>query len=172
MLIFDDKFIRIDPRLWVRTPYSTEKDVYFMENGMQIGYYSDGGDWFISDTMNPRLFRENKTMPLLDEQQPFKKLYSFGLDDAWYIAAAHAGRVSFHWYKTVSDSLNIQAEKPERLTFELPHDALSVFVYDRCYLGVVFSNRILFYQFNAERGHWEPYSRLKPFILKGVGANK
>src|SRR5690606_40973335 len=68
-LTFDDKFIRIDPRLWVRTPYSTERDVYFMENGMQIAYYSDGEDWFISDSMNPRLFRENKTTPLLHEQR-------------------------------------------------------------------------------------------------------
>lgn len=171
-LTFDDKFIRIDPRLWVRTPYSTERDVYFMENGMQIAYYSDGEDWFISDSMNPRLFRVNKTTPLLDEQEPFKKLYSFHLNDAWYIAAVHRDRVSFHWYETVHDSLNIQAEKPAQLTFELPQDALSVFVYDRCYLGVVFSNTILFYQFNTEEGQWEPNSRIKPFMLTGATANK
>ncbi|MDQ3535447.1 MAG: hypothetical protein M3421_07445 [Bacteroidota bacterium] len=171
-LIFNDKFIRIDQKLLVRSPYSTEKDVYFMRNGKQVGYYSDGGHWFISDTTDQWVLQENKMVPPFDGQQPFKKLYSFAKDDARYIAVVYEDRVSFHWFETVVDSVNVRATKPEFLTFELSSDALTVFVYDQRYLGVVFPGRILFYQFDAERGQWVAYSRLKPFVLDGAGKNK
>ena len=164
-LVFDDEFVAIKPELWVRNPYSTEKDVYFMEKGKQFCYYSDGSEWYISDEMNPRLFRENKTDPPLDEKQPFSKLYSFAHGDALYISAVYSGKVCFHRHEMLLDSLNERIVEPELLTFAFPEEAISVFVYDRSYLGVVLPGRISFYQFDPEQAKWVAYSRLKPFIL-------
>jgi len=153
----------IDPRLWIRTPHSTEVDSYFLSGEKNVSYYREYHEdekrfvWHVSDQLNPHMFKENRTQPALTEKDGFHRLYSFipgGSSE--YLAAVFKHRIAFFRYPTVYDTLlGDKIIAPSELAFSLPQGTVTAFIYDFKYLAVVSSEQIDFYGFDRAQKKWK-----------------
>lgn len=175
-LHFNSELPPTSPRLWIRTPHSTETDCYFLSGEKNVCYYQDYDEaekrlkWYVSDQLNPYIFKENRMEPTLNDQDGFDKLYSFSVKGgAEYIAAVFKHQISFHRYPLVQDSLlsDIIIE-PVALNFLLPEGTLTAFVYDYRYIAVVSQEQIDFYDFDKEQKKWIPYTPVPPLRFREV----
>lgn len=153
----------IDPRLWIRTPHSTEVETYFLSGEKNVCYYREYSEseerfvWQVSDQLNPHMFKENRTQPVLTDKDGFYKLYSFiPGGGSEYLAAVFKHRISFFRYPTVHDALlGDKIIAPSELDFSLPQGAVTAFIYDFKYLTVVSSEQIDFYGFDSAQKKWK-----------------
>lgn len=174
-LCFNSGLKPIDPRLWVRTPNSTEAESYFLSGEKSVCYYREYDEaekrfkWQISDRLNPYMFKENRTQPILNDQDGFYKLYSFipgGGEE--YLAALFKFRLSFYRYPMAHDSLRSDVE-PSELNFSLPQGTITAFIYDFKYIAVVLQEQIDFYGFDQEQKKWIKEDGIPPlrFAISG-----
>lgn len=161
-LHFNAALPAINPRLWIRTPHSTETDSYFLSGEKNVCYYREYDEaelrlkWHISDQLSPYMFKENRTEPVLTDQDGFDKLYSFitngGIE---YLAAVFKHRISFFRYPMVQDTLlRDKIIETAELNFPLPQGTITAFVYDYEYIAIVSREQIDFYSFNREEKKW------------------
>lgn len=160
-LTFNNELPPIRPRLWIRGPHSTEADSYFLSGEKNVCYYrqfdegSNRFKWHKSDQLNPYMFTENHTRPLLTDMEDFEKLYTFNAPGGEYLAAVFKDHISFHRYATLQDSLlKHDIIDGGKIGFQLPGDAITAFVYNYKYIGVVTPGQIRFYQLDRESSKW------------------
>lgn len=169
-LHFQIELPRIDTRLWIRGPQSTEVDSYFLSGEKNVCYYREYSEeeerlvWQISDRMNPHLFKENRTQPVLTDSAGFHKLYSFvPRGGSVYIAALFDQWISFYRYPTVHDALlGDEIVEPSKLSFPLPEGTVTAFIYDFRYIAVVSQEQIDFYDFDSEQKKWVRDDKIPP----------
>lgn len=161
-LHFNSELPPINPRLWIRTPHSTEPESYFLSGEKNVCYYREYDEtqkrfkWQISDQLNPYMFEENRTQPILNDTDGFYKLYAFipGSGDE-YLAALFKFRLSFYRYPMVHDSLRSdEILETSELNFPLPQGTITAFIYDFKYIAVVLQEQIDFYGFDKEHKKW------------------
>src|SRR5690606_27469688 len=118
----------IDPRLWICSPHSTAVDSYFLSGEKNVCYYREYDEdqkqfvWQVSDQLNPHMFKENRTQPVLTDKVGFYKLYSFiPGGGSEYLAAVFKYRISFFRYPTIHDAqLGDKIIASSELNFSLP----------------------------------------------------
>lgn len=179
-LCFDWGIPPIDPRLWIRTPHSTGVDSYFLSGEKSVCYFRDYKEdqkqfvWRIADQLNPHMFKENRTQPVLTEKAGFKKLYMFiSRPGSEYLAGVFRNEVSFFRYPMVHDSLI--ADKiiaPLELNFSLPFQAISAFIYDFKYLAVVLQEGIYFYDFDSAKKNWRRTQKIPTLYFERLNQDK
>ncbi|RQP14778.1 MAG: hypothetical protein EAS52_16840 [Parapedobacter sp.] len=153
----------IDPRLWIRTPHSTEVESYFLSGEKNVCYYREYDEdqkqfvWQVSDQLNPHMFKENRTQPVLKDKDGFYKLYSFiPGGGSEYLAAVFKHRISFFRYPMLHDALlGDKIIAPSELDFTLPQGAVTAFIYDFKYIAVVSQEQIDFYGFDSAQKKWK-----------------
>lgn len=161
-LHFDTGLPPIDPRLWIRTPHSTEAESYFLSGEKNVCYYREYHEdekrfvWQVSDRLN-QLFKENRTQPVLTDKDGFYKLYSFiPGGGSEYLAAVFKHRISFFRYPMLHDALlGDKIIAPSELDFTLPQGAVTAFIYDFKYIAVVSQEQIDFYGFDSAQKKWK-----------------
>lgn len=161
-LHFQTELPRVDPRLWIRGPHSTETDSYFLSGEKNVCYYQEYNEhedrlvWQISDQLSPHLFKENRTQPVLMDSDGFHRLYSFiPGGGGMYIAALFDQHISFYRYPTVQDTLlGDEIVEPSELSFPLPRRTMMAFIYDFRYIAVVSREQIDFYDFDHMQKKW------------------
>jgi len=170
----------IDPRLWIRTPHSTEVDSYFLSGEKNVSFYREYHEdekrfvWHISDQLNPHMFKENRTQPVLTEKDGFYKIYSFiPAGGSEYLAAVFKHRISFYRYPTIHDAkLGDKIIAPSELNFSLPQGAVTAFIYDFKYLAVVLKEQIDFYGFDSAQKKWKKAEGIPHFRFADMYNNK
>lgn len=179
-LHFNSELPSINPRLWVRTPHSTEPESYFLSGEKNVCYYREYNEaelrlkWYKSDQLSPYMFKENRTRPVLTDQDGFHKLYSYiasgGME---YLAAVFKHRISFYRYPMVQDSLLGDAIiEPADLNFPLPQGTITAFIYDFKYIAVVLQEQTVFYGFDKEQKKWIQNSNIPPFRFADMSRTK
>lgn len=121
----------INPRLWICSPHSTGVESYFLSGEKNVCYYREYDEdqkqfvWQVSDQLNPHLFKENRTQPVLKDKDGFYKRYSFiPGGGSEYLAAVFKYRISFYRYPTIHDAqLRDKIIAPSELNFSLPQGA-------------------------------------------------
>lgn len=159
--------------LWIRTPHSTEMDSYFLSGEKNISYYRkyhENEKWFVwqvSDQINPHIFKENRTQPVLNDKDSFYKLYSFiPAGGSEYLAAVFKHRISFFRFPTVHDALlGDKIIAPSKLDFALPQAALTPFIYNFKHLAVVSTGQIDFYGYDSAQKKWKKAEAIPSFRL-------
>lgn len=179
-LQFSEALPRRDPRLWIRTPHSTEAGSYFLSGEKNVCYYREYNEredrlvWQISDQLNPHLFKENRTQPVLTDTDGFHRLYSFVPGGGgMYIAALFDQRISFYRYPTVHDTLlGAEIVEPSELNFPLPRETVTAFIYDFKYIAVVSQERVDFYDFDKGQKKWIKADRISPLRFAHLNQDK
>ena len=159
-LKFGGKFEKISPGNWLRNGFSTEADYGYLKNEKNVAVYKNGDKWSVSDQLNPNLFKENKTNPVLTSSMPHHKIYLYDQDS--YLMSVDKRKARFYRYELTLAKANEQALRPEQLNLDLPKDVLTVFVYDNTRLGWVYKNMIDFYEFDETLAQWQKCANLKP----------
>lgn len=168
-LRFSDTIPAPTARHWIRTPYSTEKDIWVYEGERQVTYVNEGGEWYTID-MGGRIsaiFGEKEDRPLFvqDELAKVEKLYAFTNNAGEHIAAVYGDRVIFRRYAIPEEyrlamELDFQERfgqtlpSQEEMTFSLTDDAITAFIYDQRMIAVVYTGHIRFYHYNFEKKEW------------------
>lgn len=180
-LMFNDSINMNGTSHWIRTPYTTEKDIWIYKNERIITYVKDGETWFKIGVREPisHIPNNEDTVPLIkgDNALSFKKLYSFENEAGEYVAAIYTHHVNFHRYelpKIYLEALKIDfMEKyqyslpsPKEMKFILPEEAITAFVYDRQMIAVVFPIFIRFYKFNFGQKKWVQNSEIPDLTIK------
>lgn len=179
-LLFHAGLPPIDPRLWIRTPHSTEAESYFLSGEKNVCYYREYNEdkkrfvWQVSDQLNPHMFKENRTQPVLTEKDGFHRLYSFiPGGGSEYLAAVFKHRIAFFRYPTVHDTqLGDKIIAPSELDFSLPQDAVTAFIYDFKYLAVVLPDQIDFYGFDSAQKKWKKAEGIPYFRFASLNQEK
>ncbi len=154
---------------WIRTPYTTEKDISVYQHGRQITYVNDGDEWYKID-MSERLaqvLKKASVEPLVkeDDAKPFKKLYSFENAVDEQLSAVYDDKITFHRYdlpEVYMQALKIDFEEryghpyplQEEMEFVMKGEAITAFIYDRRMVAVVFPDLIRFYVYDFGRKRW------------------
>lgn len=171
-LQFSEALPRRDPRLWIRTLHSTEAEYSFLLGEKNVGYYRSYDEtqdrivWKVSDQLNPNMFVENRTQPLLTNNSSFRRLYSFKLGGiGTYIAALLDHEISFYRYPTWHDNqFADEIVQGEELNFTLPKGCIGAFIYDYKYIAVVSQEQISFYGFDKGQKKW--IKAIRPLSLR------
>ena len=169
-----------DPRLWIRTSHSTEAEYSFLLGEKNVGYYrgydenQDRIVWKVSDQFNPNMFIENRTQPLLTDNNSFRRLYSFKLGGVgMYIAALFDHQVSFYRYPTWYDSqFADEIIQGEELNFTVPKGGITAFIYDYKYIAVVSQEQIDFYSFDVTQKKWKKEEEISSLYFASLNQEK
>ncbi len=179
-LQFSEALPRRDPRLWIRTLHSTEAEYSFLLGEKNVGYYRSYDEtqdrivWKVSDQLNPNMFVENRTQPLLTNNSSFRRLYSFKLGGiGTYIAALFDHEISFYRYPTWYDAqFADEIMQGEELHFTLPEGCIGAFIYDYKYIAVVSQERVDFYDFDKGQKKWIKADRISPLRFAHLNQDK
>lgn len=179
-LQFSEALPRRDPRLWIRTPHSTEAEYSFLLGEKKVYYYRSYDEiqeqlvWKVSDQLNPNMFIENRTQPLLTDSSSFRRLYSFNLGGVGtYIAALFEHQVSFYRYPTWYDAqFADEIMQGEELHFTLPEGCIGAFIYDYKYIAVVSQERIDFYSFDGAQKKWKKAEGISSLYFASLNQEK
>jgi hypothetical protein len=137
----------------LRNTLSTEAEYGYLKGEKNIAVYKDGDEWFVSGVLNPGIFKENRTVPLLTTSMPHSKIYQYG--QSMYLMALNNKKVRFYRYESAIAQINMESVSPDKMNFDLPGDVITVFVYDDTKLGWVYRDRVEFYEFNKDTGQWQ-----------------
>ncbi|MBK1440822.1 hypothetical protein JHJ32_12555 [Parapedobacter sp. ISTM3] len=168
-LLFSDSIKMNGITHWIRTPHSTEKDIWIYENERIAAYVKDGEKWLKIDMYEhlSRMLNNEGVKPLIKENvtRPFKKLYSFENEAGEHTVAVHDDKMIFYRYELPAvyrEARNIDFEEkyghslpsPKEMEFVLQDGAITAFVYDRRMVAVVFPGLIRFYRYDFGRKKW------------------
>ena len=179
-LQFSEALPRRDPRLWIRGPHSTEAEYSFLLGEKNVCYYRSYDEtqdrivWKVSDQLNPNMFVENRTQPVLTDTDGFHRLYSFVPGGGgMYIVALFDQRISFYRYPTVHDTLlGAEIVEPSELNFPLPRETVTAFIYDFKYIAVVSQERVDFYDFDKGQKKWIKADGISPLRFAHLNQDK
>lgn len=168
-LYFNDNIQTPSTKNWIRTPYSTEKDFWMYANGHEFGFINDGKEWHQIDMLDylSTSIGDTSSTPMMNEEdlKSVKKLYSFRiiLDD--FVAAVRTGTVTFHSHEFGSDDTEAARTNFEQhhgtpypivgdMEFRFDKDAITAFIYDQTFIGVVYAEFIRFYSYDYGDKKW------------------
>lgn len=169
-----------NPRLWICSPHSTGVESYFLSGEKNVCYYREYDEdqkqfvWQVSDQLNPHLFKENRTQPVLKDKDGFYKRYSFiPGGGSEYLAAVFKYRISFYRYPTIHDAqLRDKIIAPSELNFSRPQGAVTAFIYDFKYIAVVSQEQIDFYGFDRAQKKRSKAKGIPPLRFTSLNQEK
>ena len=172
-LLFNDSIQMNGVSHWIRSPHSTEKDIWIYEDGRITVYAKDGETWLKMDMREliSRMLNSEEVPPLVKEDgtTPFKKLYFFENEAGDFTVTVYDDKMTFYRYEfpaVYREALQIDFEEkygyslpsPKEMEFILPDQSITAFIYDRHMVAVVFPEMIRYYTYDFAQKKWKQNS--------------